>query len=219
MNLFNQLFQNKIGQSEKWQMVDHLGLNGEPLVVEERIQERVLRVFELKEGFVQSFPVSLSKLNTMKTDVLLKHQDLFPLSKTEKKAGIAEEILPSQWASLVTKVIPPTSELHFISSGTEEELQKIWDGFVQVEKSMSHYELAFWLLEPLQLTLVFHFVRRNLHQSGLVSLAFFEEIQKKLGPISYRAVRVSKASTKGSSGFSDCFQQLQRVKEAFEMKL
>lgn len=200
-------------------MVDCLGLSQESCVLEEKVQDRVLRLLDLREGSIQSFPLSLKPKGLPPPEVLLRHQDLFAAPRNEKKKGLADEVLPNPWNFLVTEKIPLRSEINILDTGKKEELQKLRVRFEELEKVMSSFELTFWMVESLQLTFVFHFVRGQLHQTGMISSAFFEEIQKRLGPITYRVAKLSEQRKGQHSGFSFCFQQLQSFQDEFEMKL
>lgn len=215
MNLFNQLFRNEIGIKEKWQWLGLLGLDAVSFIFEEKIQEKTLRVVKVEKGHLASLPPLLKKSEGQRPDIILRHQELFPVLEVEKKSSLSDELLPHPWAILFTKNIAQSSQLIFCDGCQKASFDQIRDAFESLERIMSRYELSFMVSESLGLVFVFHFVRGQLHQAGMVSLVYFEQTREKIERISCRAAPIIAPLPNEPLGFPFCFRQLQETSKAF----
>lgn len=215
MNLFNQLFRNEIGAKEKWQFLGLFGLDTESFVFEEKIQEKTLRLVKVEKGRLASLPPFLKKNKGDGPDIILRHQELFPVLEDKKKSSLTDELLPRPWATLFTKNIARSSELVFCDGPKKDSFGSIRDGFEGLERVMSRYELSFLVSESLGRVFVFHFVRGQIHQAGTVSWVFFEQTREKLERISYRVAPVLAPLPSEPLGFPFCLRQLQETRKAF----
>lgn len=219
MNLFNQLFQNKITLSHQLWFAGFLGLDEESFFLEERVQDKKLRLLELRDGNLYTFPECLPGSSQIKPDILFVHEDLFPQSEEKRSSKMVEEVLPRPWSFLLAADIDGSESFSFSGSVKKEEFHKTQKSFGQWELALSKYELSFLVFKEQGTVFLFHFVRGQLNQAAVISLSVFESLREKTRGLSSAIVEASTEKPFDLGGFPLCRERLSRLSEAFEMKL